>query len=246
MKHYWKLKRYILKCILKISSKYYNVIFIVLQRLREKRTEENRSFELNQLSTDQLVQEKTAVQRALLYFESLFGRPNSREERDSVRFLYDRYRAIKRSLNRSASLTSSGFGGIGDLPTIHEHEAMQFIGKDAHSSVDTSSMTLPLTDKSPISASAISTDSTETTSSIHENVHQLSLSELWKQLEIAREGKRELRRTIKEFEEVFEKQNGRRMLKSDRFIIEETYGLYKQKKAKLRLLDALVKKNMVK
>lgn len=226
---------------------YYNVFFYRFQRLREKRTEENRSFELNQLSTDQLVQEKTAVQRALLYFESLFGRPNSREERDSVRFLYDRYRAIKRSLNRSASLTSSGFGGIGDLPTIHEHEAMQFIGKDANSSVDASSMTQqPVTDKSPISASAISTDSTETTSSIHENVHRLSLSELWKQLEIAREEKRELRRTIKEFEEVFETQNGRRMLKSDRFIIEETYGLYKQKKAKLRLLDALVKKNMVK
>lgn len=223
-----------------------------MQRLREKRIEENRPHEVNQLTTEQLVQEKSAIQRALLYFESIFGRPNSREERDTVRFLYDRYRSIKRSLSRSASFSASGHAGLGELPTIHEHEAMQFT-----SIVEVPSPPAP----PPLSAQVLSptssvnlsdsmdnttTATTTTTSTSQENIHQLSIEELWKHLESAREEKKELRRVIKEFEDVFEQQNGRRMLKSDRSVIEETYGLYKQKKAKLRLLDALVKKHMAK
>lgn len=191
------------------------------------------------------MQEKTAVQRGLLYFESLFGRPTTREERDVARPIYDRYRILKRALNRCASLSASGYGGISELPTIHEHEAMQFIVPPTLSFTDIASSVPPSIVESP--TSNLSTDSTDTTSSsVHENIHQLSIEELWKHLESAREEKRTLRRTIKEFEEVFEEQNGRRMLKSDRSIIEDTYLQYKQKKAKLRLLDALVKKHMAK
>lgn len=55
---------------------------------------------------DQLLQEKTAVQRGLLYLEGIYGRPDSKEERDMARPLYDRYRQIKRMLNRNSSLVS--------------------------------------------------------------------------------------------------------------------------------------------
>jgi len=190
--------------------------------------------------------EKTAVQRGLLYLESLFGRPNTREERDIARPLYDRYRLIKRLVNRNASLSGSGIG-IPELPTILEHEAMAFT---------TATTTTPTTDITPpsipsivesptdTSASVQSTDSTDTSSSINDNVHTLSIDELWDHLDAAREEKKQLRRTIKEFEQVFEEENGRKMLKSDRKVIEETYAMYKRKKAKLRLLDALVKKHM--
>lgn len=213
----------------------------------EKREEDNRPNELDQLTTDQLVHEKTAVQRGLLYFESLYGRPNTREERDVARSLYDRYRAIKRTLNRSASLSISGLG-LSELPTIHEHEAMHFTVP-----ITTSNSDIPSIAQSQIesptdeaSTSLLSTESTDTSSSIHENVHTLSIEELWKHLECAQNEKRVLRQTIKDFEDLFEEQNGRRMLRSDRLIIEDTYVLYKQKKAKLRLLDALVKKHMAK
>lgn len=70
----------------------------------------------------------------------------------------------------------------------------------------------------------------------------MSVNELYAHFDTVREEKKQLRRTIKEFEHNFEEINGRKLLKSDRNSIEEIYALYKQKKAKLRLLDALVKK----
>lgn len=85
---------------------------------------------------------------------------------------------------------------------------------------------------------------TDDSSSLNDNLHQLSITELWHQLDIVREEKKALRRTIKEFEGKFELDAGRKMLKGDRKQMEDTYALYKQKKGRLRLLDALVKKHM--
>lgn len=193
------------------------------------------------MSADQLVHEKSAVQRALLYLESLYGRPTTRDERDAARILYNRYRVIKRLVNRTVSISGAGISNLSELPTILEHEAMAF-------TVAAISLTPPPSDSEAMSnvQSGIdsSTDSTDTSSSINENVHEMSLDGLTRNLEIVRDEKKKLRRTIKEFEEMFEEQNGRKMLKSDRTVIEETYALYKQKKAKLRLLDALVRKQL--
>lgn len=75
-------------------------------------------------------------------------------------------------------------------------------------------------------------------------LHSMSVRELYAHFDQIREEKKQLRRTIKEFEHNFEEVNGRKMLKTDRSAIDDTYALYKQKKAKLRLLDALVKKQM--
>lgn len=85
---------------------------------------------------------------------------------------------------------------------------------------------------------------TDESSSLNDNLHQLSITELWQQLDIVREEKKKLRRTIKDFEQQFEEESGRKMLKGDRKQMEDTYALYKQKKGRLRLLDALVKKHM--
>lgn len=208
-----------------------------------KRTEENRPDVLEELNAEQLVQEKTAVQRALLYLESLYGRPTTRDERDAARQLYNRYRVIKRLVNRTVSISGSGVNNPSELPTILEHEAMAF-------TVAAISLTPPPSDTDAEAMSNVqsgldsSTDSTDTSSSINENVHEMSLDGLTRSLEIVRDEKKKLRRTIKEFEEVFEEQNGRKMLKSDRTVIEETYALYKQKKAKLRLLEALLRKGL--
>jgi hypothetical protein len=213
-----------------------------LQRLQEKRAEERRHIRLDELSFDQLIEEKTSVQRGLLYLESIYGRPTTREERDAARPLYDRYRMIKRMINRNNSLSGTGFGGIAELPTILENEAMAFTG------IDVTPPSLPASlIQSPTDNSANnSTDSTETTtsSSANENIHDMSFNELVNHLDVTREEKKELRRKIKEFEHDFEQSSGRKMLKSDRKAIDDTYATYKQKKAKLRLLDALVKKHL--
>ncbi|GAB0099680.1 uncharacterized protein DMENIID0001_155670 [Sergentomyia squamirostris] len=216
--------------------------------LQERRKEEDRSEVMEEMTVDQLMLEKTAIQRGLLYLESIYGRPNSREERDLARPIYDRYRQIKRMLNRSSVLNGAGIGVI-ELPTILEHEAMAFTVSTATPSTDITPPSAPSAVESPSDtttmSSSKSTDSTEeSSSSVNDNVHTLSIHELWQQLDTVRDEKRDLRRTIKEFEHTFEKENGRKMLKSDRKAIEETYSLYKQKKGKLRLLDALVKKHM--
>lgn len=94
--------------------------------MQTKRFEEKRSSNVDEMTADQLVQEKTAVQRALLYLESLYGRPNTRDERDAARILYNRYRMIKRLVHRTASISGSGINNPSELPTILEHEAMAF------------------------------------------------------------------------------------------------------------------------
>lgn len=194
------------------------------------------------MTPDQLVEEKTSVQRALLYFESLFGRPGTPEERDAARSLYDRYRLLKRMASRHNSISAA----ISDLPTILENEALALSG-----------LVSPSTDFSPPQAhsNVQSPSDSSTSTSIDANVlptnfqenfklHSMSVKELYAHFDGTREEKKQLRRTIKEFEHNFEEVNGRKMLKSDRSSIEDTYALYKQKKAKLRLLDALVKKQI--
>lgn len=218
------------------------------KRLQEKRDTDHRGESLECMSGDQLVDEKASVQRALLYLESIYGRPASRDERDAARPLYDRYRIIKRLVNRANSI-SGPCGANSQMPTILEHEALAIVGTTTPSTdispPSATSMVQSPTDTSVASTAAPSTDESETTSSsITENIHSMTVEELWEHYDAAREEKKDLRRTIKDFEQKFEETTGRKMLKSDRKLIEETYALYKQKKAKLRLIDALFKKQM--
>ncbi|CRL08532.1 CLUMA_CG021358, isoform A [Clunio marinus] len=213
------------------------------KRLEEKRNEEQRSELIEDMTPDQLVDEKTSVQRALLYFESLFGRPGTPDERDAARPLYDRYRLLKRLVSRNNSIS----GAISDLPTIMENEALALSGMVSPSSTDFSPPSVHSTLQSPSDSStstSIDTNPNISVTAFQENfqLHSMTVKELYAHFDMVREEKKQLRRIIKEFEHNFEEINGRKMLKSDRNAIEDTYLLYKQKKAKLRLLDALVKK----
>ncbi|XP_053677291.1 protein FAM13A [Anopheles nili] len=232
-------------------AKMKDTITDIEKRLSEKRDIDHRSENLDLLSNEQLTEEKASVQRALLYLESMYGRPASREERDAARPLYDRYRVIKRLVNRANSISGPCGVANSQMPTILEHEALAIVGT-----------TTPSTDISPPSATSmlqsptdgqtagpLSTDESEgtattTSGSVTENIHSMTTDELWQHYDATREEKKELRRTIKDFEQQFEETTGRKMLKSDRKAIEDTYALYKQKKAKLRLIDALFKKQM--
>lgn len=239
-------------------------------KLIEKRKEGNWSENLHSLTAEQLVLEKTALQHSLLYFESLYGRPTTREERDVVRSLYDRYRIIKRLVTRSLSIAGT-VSGVPELPTILEHEAMAFtvepLQQPSVDSTDTASSPdhpqLPpgvalgnlssdsLSDSGSNqsradSPSEMQTSGTNPQSGAPENIHTMSVDELWEQLEKVRDEKKELKRVIKEFEAMFEVQSGRKMLKADRRTMDDTYFQYKQKKAKVRLLQALIKKHISK
>lgn len=53
------------------------------------------------MNHEQLMEEKVAMQKALLFLESLHGRPSNREDRDLVRPLYDKYRTLKRMIAKT-------------------------------------------------------------------------------------------------------------------------------------------------
>lgn len=72
-------------------------------------------------------------------------------------------------------------------------------------------------------------------------------SQLLEQQKRLKGEKKQLRRSLREFEEKFQSETGRRAQKQDRLVIETIYLGYKQAKAKLRLLEALIaKKSQVK
>ena len=74
------------------------------------------------------------------------------------------------------------------------------------------------------------------------NLHSLPTEELKERKRKAKEEKKRLRRVLREYEEEFEAQNGRKVLKEDRGFMDGTYAEYKHAKAKLRLLEALLSK----
>ncbi|KMY94658.1 protein FAM13A isoform X1 [Drosophila simulans] len=235
------------------------------QNLNEKRVNGHRSEQLEDLNADQLVQEKSAVQHGLLYFESLYGHPITKEERDAARPLYDRYRQLKRLVSRTVMFGAGT--GIPELPTILEHEAMVFeatstpLQYSSNNSTETTNSPSDSNAPNTLTQNASSDESTTTTTltgpatgnsatsqenqAASENIAALSVDQLWEQLDRARDEKSLLKSTIREYESLFEEQNGRKMLKQDRRSLEtETYAQYKEKKAKVRLLQALIKKHI--
>lgn len=228
------------------------------------------------MTAEQLVIEKTSVQHALLYFESMYGRPNTKDERDLARNLYERYRLLKRMVARSVQTSSLGTFGT-ELPTIMENEQLIFTSDTTtvtplKTSPESSSpnearaflpimsaltsnqqqQSLPDYDDDEEESTTTTTEEVTTAKQkpqqssalFGEKIQNMSVDELWKFLDKTRDEKREVKRTIREFESLFEEQNGRKMLKHDRVFIEETYSNYKELKAKVRLLQALVRKHI--
>ncbi|XP_022237841.1 uncharacterized protein LOC106478506 [Limulus polyphemus] len=102
---------------------------VVLKDLSEKRQLAQRPDAIEEMSKEQVMDEKVAIQKALLGFESIHGRPTPTSDRELVRPLYERYRTMKRLVTRNSLL--GGFGGKGkdtgsELQPILEHVAMDF------------------------------------------------------------------------------------------------------------------------
>ncbi|XP_033623235.1 protein FAM13B isoform X6 [Fukomys damarensis] len=229
----------------------------ILKKLKEKRVERCLPEDIKKMTKDHLVEEKTSLQKSLLYYESQHGRPVTREERHIVKPLYDRYRLVKQMLTR-ASITPL----LGSPSTKRRVQMLQPIieGETAHffeeikeeEEEDGISLSSELNDilKTAIQAQS----SLENSESDIEESQKLALDlrlsstraasmpELLEQLWKARAEKKKLRKTLREFEEAFYQQNGRNAQKEDRVPVLEEYREYKKIKAKLRLLEVLISK----
>lgn len=62
----------------------------IQRNLNEKREAASRPLSLDAMTPEQIFDEKLSLQKALLRFEALYGRPNCKAERDLVRPVYDR------------------------------------------------------------------------------------------------------------------------------------------------------------
>uniref|UniRef100_A0A4W3ICW8 Family with sequence similarity 13 member A n=1 Tax=Callorhinchus milii TaxID=7868 RepID=A0A4W3ICW8_CALMI len=76
----------------------------ILKKLQEKRVEMQRSEDIKDMTRDQISEEKVALQKGLLYYESIHGRPVTKSERLVMKPLYDRYRLVKQILSRATTI----------------------------------------------------------------------------------------------------------------------------------------------
>ncbi|XP_068423573.1 protein FAM13C-like isoform X2 [Clinocottus analis] len=223
---------------------------MITNRLKERRRELGLPDSVKEMSHFQTTMEKASLQKCLLYFESLHGRPSTRQERTLMKPLYDRYRLVKQLLPSSAAPAV--------ITTIEEEE-----GSDEEHPKQQSSRPHPVQLKSSRCESSDellllpSHEMSETplVSPLDEakafqpqiismaTLHEASRPELLNHLRAARLEKRRVHLALREFEDHFYMKTGRACQKEERGPMAEEYRQYKNLKAKLRLLEALLSKH---
>ncbi|XP_032961553.1 protein FAM13A isoform X5 [Rhinolophus ferrumequinum] len=240
----------------------------IQRKLQEKRMETSRPEDIKDMTKDQIANEKVALQKALLYYESIHGRPVTKNERQVMKPLYDRYRLVKQILSRANTIPIIGSPSSKRrsplLQPIIEGETASFfkeIKEEQEGSEDDSNTKLDFTVSlktdfsarcfldqfeddadgfiSPMDDKIPSKCSQDTALS---NLHAASIPELLEHLQEMREEKKRIRKTLRDFEDNFFRQNGRNVQKEDRTPMAEEYNEYKHIKAKLRLLEVLISK----
>ncbi|XP_051008221.1 protein FAM13A [Acomys russatus] len=240
----------------------------IQRKLQEKRMESSRPEDIKDMTKDQIANEKVALQKALLYYESIHGRPVTKTERQIMKPLYDRYRLVKQILSRATTIPIIGSPSSKRrsplLQPIIEGETASFfkeIKEQEEGSEDDSSPKpdLPVTLKTDCSAHCfldqIEDDTDGFISPMDDkmpskcsqdsdlsNLHSASIPELLESLQEMREEKKRIRKKLHDFEDNFFRQNGRNVQKEDRTPMAEEYNEYKHIKAKLRLLEVLISK----
>ncbi|XP_072247683.1 protein FAM13A-like [Leuresthes tenuis] len=220
----------------------------IANRLKERRRELGLPDSIKEMSHVQMIMEKTCMQKCLLYFEGLHGRPSSRQERTLMKPFYNRYRLLKQLL---ASVSTAA------ITTIEEEE-----DSDEEHSKHRSPRQQPLwlTPSRCVSSDewqclpSLDTSETPLVSPLEEvksfqpqiitmaTLHEASRQELLDHLRMVRLEKRRLHQALREFEDHFYTQTGRTCQKEDRGPMAEEYCQYKNLKAKLRLLEVLLSK----
>ncbi|XP_075697292.1 protein FAM13C [Rhinoderma darwinii] len=217
----------------------------VWKRLKEKRQLLNLPENVKDMTKKQMNLEKMSLQKCLLYFENIHGRPVTKQERSLMKPLYDRYRIIKQLLS-TASL----------IPTIHEEEdsdddsaqysSSEFVLTEDPDLAADEHLTYCNEDLEPAYFSLLDEKRTVRQQALSmSNLHEASMPELLDHLRETRADKKRLRKALREFEEHFLRQTGRSAQKEDRIPMAEEYCEYKQIKAKLRLLEVLISKQDV-
>ncbi|XP_053757371.1 protein FAM13A isoform X6 [Panthera pardus] len=206
----------------------------IQRKLQEKRTETSRPEDIKDMTKDQIANEKVALQKALLYYESIHGRPVTKNERQVMKPLYDRYRLVKQILSRANTIPIIGSPSSKRrsplLQPIIEGETASFFKeiKEEDEGSEDDSNTKPdftVTLKTDFSARCfldqfeddadgfISPMDDKIPSKCNQdtglsNLHAASIPELLEHLQEMREQKKRIRKKLRDFEDNFFRQNG--------------------------------------
>ncbi|XP_044158748.1 protein FAM13A isoform X2 [Bufo gargarizans] len=238
----------------------------IQKKLQEKRSEVNRPENIKDMTRDQIAAEKVSLQKALLYYESIHGRPVTKGERHVMKPFYDRYRLFKQILYRANTIPVIGSPSSkrrspllqpiieGETASFFKEEEEEGSEDDGNVNTDFAVTMKPgftvrsfldqLEEEADGFVSPVDdkTPSKSTQDLGLGNLHSASVSELIEQLQEAREEKKRIRKKLRDFEDNFFRQNGRNVQKEDRSPMAEEYSEYKHMKAKLRLLEVLISK----
>lgn len=236
-----------------------DTVGLIIRKLKEKRHEDDMPEDVMKMTEEHLGKEKVALQKSLLYYESIHARPVTREERKVVKPLYDRYRLVKQMLTKACITPITGSPSNKRrsqmLQPIIEGETANFFEeiKEEEDNIISPSSDFTVDLKPSIHIISVPEQVDDETRPDGEPLKLTldqrlsstlasSMPELLEQLWKARADKKKLRKTLKEFEECFYQQNGRNVQKEDRILMIEEYKEYKRIKAKLRLLEVLISK----
>ncbi|XP_047459150.1 protein FAM13A-like [Mugil cephalus] len=226
-----------------------DTVNIITNRLKERRRELGLPDSIKEMSHLQISMEKTSMQKCLLYFESLHGRPSTRQERTLMKPFYDRYRLVKQLLSSTATTAV--------ITTIEEEDGSDDDRPRQRSPKQQTLWFNPPRCVSPnelLYRPSLETSESPLVSPLEEmkglppqiitmaTLHEASRSELLDHIRIVRLEKRRLHHALREFEDHFYMNTGRACQKEDRGPMAEEYCQYKNLKAKLRLLEALLSK----
>ncbi|XP_056465337.1 protein FAM13A-like [Gadus chalcogrammus] len=207
-------------------------------RLRDRRRELGLPDDLKEMSQSQRSLEKTTLQKCLLHYESLHGRPSTRQERMLMRPFYDRYRLLKQLL------LASSVSPV--ITTIQEEEGSDEEGSRPPGCLSsTGSLLLKRSQDVPEATLVSPLEEVRVLPPLGvtmATLHEASRSELLEQMRSTRLQKKKLHLALREFEHHFHAQTGRTCQKEDRGPMDEEYCQYKNVKVKLRLLEALLSK----
>ncbi|XP_041115695.1 protein FAM13A-like isoform X3 [Polyodon spathula] len=241
----------------------------VQKKLQEKRAEVNRPEDIKDMTREQISAEKFALQKALLYYESVHGRPVTKRERELMKPLYDRYRLVKQILCRASTIPVIGSPSsrrrnpllwpVIEGVTASFFEDIKEEEEDGSEDENNAKTDFTVTMKPGFSVRNFldqldeegdgfispvddKTPSKNTIDMRLSNLHSATMPELVEQLHDAREDKKRIRKKLREFEDAFFRQNGRNVQKEERTPMADEYSEYKHVKAKLRLLEVLISK----
>ncbi|PNI75767.1 FAM13C isoform 5 [Pan troglodytes] len=196
----------------------------------------------------QLTKHIQSLKRKIRKFEEKFEQEKkyrvTKQDKNLIKPLYDRYRIIKQILSTPSLIPTIQEEEDSDedrpqgsqQPSLADPASHLPVGDHLTYSNETEPVRALLPDeKKEVKPPALSMS----------NLHEATMPVLLDHLRETRADKKRLRKALREFEEQFFKQTGRSPQKEDRIPMADEYYEYKHIKAKLRLLEVLISKQDV-